>query len=137
MTLLKNSRYPIHIRFNDLDSYGIVNNAIYLTYFEEGRKLWFNDHIGTKWDWQTQGILLAHHEIDYLQPITLMDEAEIELYLGRIGNTSFDVHYNIFKKSDTGWEQCTKGKSVIVCFDYAAKKPIPVPEQWKTAFSNA
>lgn len=133
---MKNTRYPIHIRFNDLDSYGIVNNAVYITYFEEGRKLWFQEHVGTKWDWERHGILLARHEVDYLLPLTLVDEAEIQLGIGNIGNKSFEVSYVIFKRSGSNWVECTRGKSVVVCYDYENRKTMAVPEDWKAIFDE-
>ncbi len=134
---MSHSRYPIHIRFNDLDSYGIVNNAVFLTYFEEGRKLWFEQRVGQKWDWQHQGILLAHHEVDYLVPLMLMDNAEIELTIGKVGNKSFEVHYRILKTSGTEWIECTKGKSVVVCYDYVKRTTMPVPDEWRAIFEEA
>lgn len=133
---MKNQRYPIHIRFNDLDSYGIVNNAVYLTYFEEGRKLWFQDHVGEKWDWEREGILLARHEVDYLLPLTLVDEAEIELGVSNVGNKSFQVTYLIHKRNGDKWVECTRGKSTVVCYDYENRKTMQVPEAWRRIFEG-
>lgn len=129
-------RYPIHIRFNDLDSYGIVNNAVYLTYFEEGRKLWFQDHVGDKWEWERHGILLARHEVEYLLPLTLVDEAEIELGVSNVGNKSFEVAYLIHKRTGDGWIECTRGKSTVVCYDYENRKTMEVPEAWRQIFEE-
>lgn len=128
--------YPIHIRFNDLDSYGIVNNAVYITYFEEGRKLWFQDRVDQKWNWQRHGVLLARHEIDYLLPLTLSDEAEIELGIGKVGTKSFEVSYVIRKQSGESRVECTRGKSVLVCYDYENRKTMEVPEAWRRLFEE-
>ncbi len=48
---LSNYKYktPIPIRFSDMDAFGHVNNAIYLTYFEIARSNYWRDIIG--WDW--------------------------------------------------------------------------------------
>jgi acyl-CoA thioester hydrolase len=128
--------YPLHIRFNDLDTYGHVNNAVYLTYFEEGRKLWFQDRIGKKWDWTEHGILLAKHEVEYKVPLLLSDEAFIELWISHIGTKSFEVSYGVYKESGDGKILCTTGKSVAVCFDYKAQKTISVPEEWRKVFEE-
>lgn len=130
-------RYPIHIRFNDLDSYGIVNNAVYITYFEEGRKLWFQDRVNEKWDWERHGVLLARHEVDYFLPLVLSDEAEIELGIGKVGHKSFEVSYVIHKRTAEGWIECTRGKSVLVCYDYQHKRTMEVPEEWRKMFEGA
>ena len=34
-------KYPMTVRFSDLDSLGHVNNAIYLSYLEQARISWF------------------------------------------------------------------------------------------------
>ncbi len=130
------NRYPIHIRFNDLDSYGHVNNAVYLTYFEEGRKFYFNERVGTAWEWQTEGLLLARHEIDYKVPLHLNDEAYIELWISKFGTKSFEVTYVILKHENGEEVICTTGKSVGVCFDYNAGKTIPLPDVWKKIFAG-
>lgn len=126
--------YPLHIRFNDIDAYGHVNNAIYLTYFEEGRSQYFRDKVGEEWDWQNEGILLARNEIDYKRPVLLQDEARIEIWVSTSGNKSVEVEYRIVKKEKGEWVICTTGKSVLVCFDYNRQKTIPVPEKWREIF---
>jgi acyl-CoA thioester hydrolase len=128
--------YPINIRFNDLDTFGHVNNAIYLSYFEEGRKDFFQDKVGMTWDWEGEGILLARNEIDYKVPLRLNDKAQIEIWVSRIGNKSLEVSYRIFKSEDGSQITCTTGKSVLVCFDYKTQKSVPVPDEWREIFGQ-
>ena len=128
--------YPIHIRFNDLDSLGHVNNAVYLSYFEQGRMDYFSEMGGENWDWTQEGTLLARNEIDYKVPIFLQDKARIELWVSDIGTKSFSVNYRILKDADGQEIECTVGKSIMVCFDYKAQKSIPVPERWRQKFGN-
>ncbi len=40
----------IFVRFRDIDNMGHVNNAVFFTYFEEGRKAFFNK---LSWMFQT------------------------------------------------------------------------------------
>ena len=42
--MIKNSMFKldIDVRFRDLDALSHVNNAVYFTYFEEGRKCFFD-----------------------------------------------------------------------------------------------
>ena len=128
--------YFIKIRYNDLDTYGHVNNAIYITYLEEGRTAWSQDKVGANWEWDKQGILLARHEINYKIPILFNDHVRILLWVSDIGTKSFEVSFKIIKKTADNWITCTHGKSVAVCFDYQKQKTIPIPEQWKEIFVN-
>jgi acyl-CoA thioester hydrolase len=128
--------YPLHIRFNDLDTYGHVNNAVYITYFEEGRKLWFQDRIGKKWDWSKHGILLAKHEVEYKVPLLLTDDACIELWISKVGTKSFEVSYKVYSGSGEEKTLCTTGKSIAVCYNYKQQKTIEVPLEWRRVFEE-
>lgn len=126
--------YPIKIRYNDLDTYGHVNNAIYITYLEEGRTAWFQDKVGKNWEWNKQGTIIARHEINYKVPILFNDHVRILLWISDIGTKSFEVSYKIIKLQGEEWISCTSGKSVLVCFDYQKQKTIAIPEDWREIF---
>jgi acyl-CoA thioester hydrolase len=85
-------RLPVHekrieIRWNDLDVYGHVNNAIYLTYLEEARDEWLGGSLGDPsqvWNW-----VLVHVEIDYRRELSLADDIAVaSCRLDRIGTSS-------------------------------------------------
>ena len=61
----------IKIRWRDMDAYGHVNNAVYLTYLEECRDAWVSAVLADAWDF-----VLAHVEIDYRSQLT-RDDGEI------------------------------------------------------------
>jgi acyl-CoA thioester hydrolase len=64
----------IAIRWRDMDAYGHVNNAVYLTYLEECRDAWAQSVLGTVSD--TWDFVLAHVGIDYRSQLT-QDDGEI------------------------------------------------------------
>ena len=121
---------PIPIRFSDLDAYGHVNNAIYLTYFEIARSNYWRDVV--KWDWNRNGIILARSEINYLKPITRHDEIACYVRTTRIGNSSFDVMHVLVKLTDGHEEICTTGKTVCISYDYGVNKSVKIPTEQRT-----
>lgn len=123
----------IPIRFSDIDVMGHVNNAVYLTYFEQARIAFFSELIGEKWDWNKLGILLAKNEVEYLQPVLLNDQLTAETKIEKIGTKSIVIAYELFVERDGKRLLTTTGKSVLVCFDYLKSETIPVPEEWKAA----
>ena len=125
--------YPINIRFNDLDSMNHVNNAVYITYFEQARMEYFAEIIGLEWDWSSEGVLLARNEVDYKIPLLLHDDAKVEIWVSNVGTKSMEMSYRIIKKHKGEWVTCTVGKSVLVSFDYKNQKSILIPEKWKVA----
>src|SRR4051812_11829363 len=87
------------IRFVDVDAFGHVNNAHYLTYIEQARVKYFDDIVGWKYDWSKQGIILARAEINYVVPILFRDDVTILTRCSRIGNKSFDMEYRLIKNT--------------------------------------
>lgn len=120
----------IQIRFADIDKLGHVNNAIYLTYFEQARTLFFEDVFGREsLDWSKRGLILARAEVDFLQPVFLEDKITVETTCTRIGTKSFDLSYKIIKNDR---EEAAKGLSVLVCFNYSNRSSIEIPSGWKS-----
>ncbi len=116
---------PIPIRFSDMDAYGHVNNAVYLTYFEIARSNYWSEIVN--WDWDKTGIILGRSEINYLKPITRHDQIACYVRTTRIGNSSFDVMHILVKLTDNGEEICTTGKTVCISYDYGANKSVRIP----------
>lgn len=123
--------FPVKIRFNDLDGYNHVNNAVYLTYFEEARINYLGNKMGIDWNWDEAGILLARVEIDYISPVVFTDDVQISLWVSRIGSKSFDLEYRIEKRAGDAWQAVTNGKSVQVCYNFKLGQSIAIPENWE------
>lgn len=119
------------IRFVDIDVMGHVNNAVYLSYFEQARMKWFETFAGKEWDWNTFGILLARNEINYREPVLLHDHLQIETWCSKIGNKSLEVCYEVFIEENGVKRIKADGLSVLVCFDYHKKTTITVPDDWR------
>ena len=120
----------IEIRFSDIDKFGHVNNAVYLTYMEQSRISYFNEVIGKNNEWEKTGIILAKAEIDFLKPVLFEDKIEIEITVSRLGNKSFDMTYKIIKKQNDLSILMATGKTVLVCYSYKSNETILIPEQW-------
>ena len=63
---------PIRIRWRDVDNYGHVNNAVYLTYLEEARDRWVRDTLGPE-----VNFVIVRVAIDYRRELSLEDEEVI------------------------------------------------------------
>jgi acyl-CoA thioester hydrolase len=115
----------IPIRFSDMDAFGHVNNAVYLTYFEIARSNYWREI--AQWNWDETGIILGRSEINYLKPITRHDQIACYVRTTRIGNSSFDVMHVLVKLTTNGEEICTTGKTVCISYDYGANKSVRIP----------
>jgi acyl-CoA thioester hydrolase len=90
----------IEIRWRDVDAYGHVNNAVYLTYLEEARDAWVARVLGPVTD--TWHFVLARVEIDYRAELTQEDGAVIvRCGLESIGRSSVRTREEIVKLDGT------------------------------------
>ncbi|MCC7232695.1 MAG: acyl-CoA thioesterase [Bacteroidia bacterium] len=126
-------KIKINVRFSDVDAFQHVNNARYLTYFEEARVDYFDRIVGWNYDSSKCGIILAKAEIDYIQPAHFKDDLFVETRCSRIGTKSFDLEYRMTRNYEGKEILLSDGCTVMVAFDYTSRKSIPVPEIWKKA----
>ena len=117
---------PIAIRFADIDAFGHVNNAVYLTYFEIARSSYWNEVV--QWDWEQMGIIIGRAEINYIKPITLNDKVHAYVRTARIGKSSFDLDYLLVKVCNGEEIICTTGSTACVSFDYRLNISASIPE---------
>ncbi|MEA2164711.1 MAG: acyl-CoA thioester hydrolase [Thermoanaerobaculia bacterium] len=116
---------PWQVIFRDVDAFGHVNNAVYLTYFEWARaQLWFA-LTGAEGVPTDIGFIVARAEIDFKLQIE-MEPIDICVRIGEMRNTSFDTHYEIRKRS-TGAVAAT-GSVVVVLFDWKAQAKMPISD---------
>lgn len=121
--------HTLQVRFRDLDAYNHVNNAVYLTYFEEAR-IAFITAIGMRGLFSPErSTVIAHAEIDYRAPAQLGDRLDIAVRTGEIRNTSYELHYRITRQTDGAL--IATGKTVQVCFNFVLNAPTRLPEAWR------
>ena len=123
----------VFVRWADLDAFGHVNNAVYLTYSELARVEWGGKQFAPK---DPSSVLVemtvAHSEVDYLLPITKFGvDYDVNLWVESIGNTSFTMAYEVTRDGVV----FAKMKTVQVMIDLAKMKSRPISET-ERAFLN-
>jgi acyl-CoA thioester hydrolase len=112
--------YDVALRWSDMDAYGHVNNARFLTLYEEARVAMF--FVGARatgiWSFE-EGIVISRNEIDYLRPVDYGDPVRIEMWISQLRAASFTVSYELF---DDG-VLASRAKSVCVPFNLAEQRP--------------
>jgi acyl-CoA thioester hydrolase len=128
-------KVPIQIRFADIDMMGIAHNAIYFHYFEQARLQYFAHFLGTNWDWQKKGFIVASNSIDYKIPLVLTDRPFIEIKVEAIGTKSFELSYLVTTGKDHDKLHAT-GKTVMVAMNNIEKKTIELPVELRQALES-
>ena len=113
-----------HVRWNDLDAFGHVNNANYLTYVQESRAdftWWSRKRAGEKP--LLADMVVARAEVDFLEPIYDGGfDLDVEIWVTKIGNASFDLAYQMSSKGTI----FANAKTVQVAVSMETKKSRPL-----------
>lgn len=119
-------KMKLEIRWSDMDEMGHVNNAVYLTYFEQGRVYYFTE--SCQWDWMEVGVILAKANIEYRRPLMFTNPAHLYLRTSVLGTKSFELQYLITTEINGKEELATNGSTVMVMYDYKEQKSMNMPD---------
>lgn len=117
-------RLTLDVRFRDCDSMGHVNNAVYFTYLEQCRLMFWRSITGEASP--LSRVIVAHAECDYRAPAYFGDRLEVKVSVGDIGRSSFVLLYEVDNLA-TG-QRLADGRTVMVTYDYQAGKSVPIPD---------
>jgi len=115
------------VRWGDIDAFGHVNNAKYLTYIQEARFQWsFYQYAAKNEKPSLVEMVVAKAEVDYLVPIYEGGKFyDVNLWVESIGNSSFVMGYEVV--GDNGVVHA-KVKSVQVAVSMETKKSRPLTD---------
>jgi len=125
-------RFPVKtdlvVRFADVDVMGHVNNAVYLSYFEQARVAFFKKinkldlrYMDAK---SVFGFIVAEIGIKFLAPTYVDQTLTVAIRVAEIRNKAFRFEYEIRdKKTKTA---VATGFSVQVSYNYKKQKTFPL-----------
>jgi acyl-CoA thioester hydrolase len=118
----------MNVRFSDMDAMAHVNNAVFLTYFEEARMAYWM-HVMGRTDLAGMNMILARAEVDFRAPLVAPQTIEVGVGCTSIGRTSFVLEQDMHE-TDTG-RLVAEARKVLVHYDYAALRAIPISEEMR------
>lgn len=125
--------FKLRTRWSDADAQGVLNNAIYLTLFEEARRalceeLELLDAEGNF------PFLLAATNVIFRAPGRGGVAIDVELSTTKLGNSSFTQAYAV--KSTTGELLC-EGGAVLVCYDAVTGASRPMTADFRARLDQS
>jgi acyl-CoA thioester hydrolase len=119
----------IPVRYSDLDPQGHMNHAGYLSFMEEARfkyivavGLWTETS-----NFNAVGQVVAEATCSYKKPVLINQTVLVEVRTVRLGHKSLDMEYRL----TVNGEEVATGRTVQVCYDYAAHKSAVIPGEWR------
>lgn len=119
----------VPLRWVDVDSEGVVNNAVYLSLVEQARFLYFEE-LGLLQNHRVE-FLLAEVTVKYLRPARLGMQTKVAAAVTKLGNTSFQMRYEV----QAGEQVLAKAEAALVYVD-EVNKPRPIPDAVRETISS-
>ena len=122
----------MRIRWRDLDAYGHVNHAVYVTYLEELRDDWLKERLGLDavWDY-----VVARIAVDYRRELR-PDDAPLAAEFGveRLGRTSVTTRERLLTRAG---EEAAAAEAVLVAIERTTGRPRPLTGEERDRLSDA
>ena len=118
------------VRYSDLDTYDHVNNKIYHTWFENLRIIYL---IKSGFDFTNKKNampVVRTSSIEYNSAMFLDEEYTTVIRCSKVGNTSFDLDYEVH----SALEMRAKGQTKIVMADLVAGKSVALDNSFRELF---
>ncbi len=122
------------VRFGDLDAMRHLNNVVFLRYYESARIDYIRS-LSPQHDPSTEGafgLIFAECHINYRAPVHYDEEVEVHCSVADVRRSSFRVPFEM----KVGDRLCAEGYGVLVGFDYAAQRAMPLPEDLRARLTG-
>ncbi len=121
------------LRYNDQDPIGHVNNAVFSTFFEQGRTAFLYPLLKTAAHPHLD-IVIARIVIDYLKELHFPGHVEIGSRIARLGSKSFVIAGGVF---DGASDVCAAtGEATLVFFDTQHRRAVLPPPSVRETFER-
>jgi YbgC/YbaW family acyl-CoA thioester hydrolase len=129
----------IKVRFGDCDPAGLVYYPVIFHYCHIAMEEFFAERCGMPYHRlmaeERIGFPTVNTKAEFFVPLVYGDEAEIEVSVARVGQSSLTLEYNIRRARENG-VLCARSTNVHVSMDMDTRRPLPIPERLRSALSQ-
>lgn len=119
----------VRVRWGDCDAFGHVNNASYLSYFEEARIDYWKAVVP---DIPFTGMAIAHVTVDFTGQAYPGDVLTVRAAITELKRTSFWAAYEVTR----GDQVVATGRLAQVFFDYRSQQSTPMPPAFRQRIAS-
>ena len=119
----------VPLRWVDVDSAGLVNNATYLSLMEQARYLYFQ-HLGLMPD-HTIPFVLAEATVKFQRPGRIGMHCEVAARVSKLGTSSMQMEFEV-----RGGDQVLVVSTAALVFVDRDMAPRPIPTDWRAAIAQ-
>lgn len=126
--------HELSVRVTDLNYGNHLAHDSLISLLHEARAQFFIAHQMSELDIDGAGIIMADIAVCYRAEANFGQKLLIDISVAELGTKSCDMYYRVrCKVSD---QHIATGKTGLVFFDYAAKKPVGVPSSFLEIVRN-
>ena len=121
-------------RWADNDAYGHVNNTVYYQWFDSAVNAWL----------VSQGLLdiaagdpiavVAETSCTFAAPLAFPEPVDVGLAVAELGRSSIRYRIGVFRTDCDA--AAAQGEFVHVVVGRASRKPVPIPDNWRTKLES-
>jgi acyl-CoA thioester hydrolase len=121
----------IPVRITDLNYGNHVGNDALVSIIHEARVAWLTSMQYTELNIEGTSLIMADLAVEYKAEGFYGDTLQISISVSDITKSSFDIYYHITTQINNNPKLIAKAKTGMVCFDYANKKVVAIPDTFK------
>ncbi len=119
----------IAVRITDVNYGNHVGNDAILSLIHEARMLFLKKHGYTEMNLEGAGMIMADVAIEFKAELFYGDELVVQVTAGDFSRVGFDLYYHLQKRVNDKRVTVALAKTGMICYDYANKKIVGVPEK--------
>jgi acyl-CoA thioester hydrolase len=132
-------RYPVAVRFFEVDSLGVVFNMWYLGWCDEAMSA-FMESLGYGYrTLRATGLdaVLRTAQLEWMDSLEAFQQAEVGVQVEHVGTTSFRLGFSIERVNAPGEQptRCARVAITYVCVGIADRKTTPIPPTLREALA--
>ena len=116
------------VRISDINYGNHLGYDAMVNLIHEARILWLKQGGFTELKIENYSLIMADLAIEFKAEGFHGDALTIEISIGELGRSNFDVYYSIKNQNET---LIAKAKTGMICFDYHHKKVVSITETFK------
>ena len=121
----------IPVRITDINYGDHVGNDSFVAIIHEARMQWLTQHGYTELQVEGIGLIMSDLAIEFKNESFYGDVIEVKIAVDEISRVSFELYYQLKTKRNDATILLANAKTGMVCYDYAARKIVGVPEKLK------
>lgn len=128
--------HPIEVRYADIDAQGHLNNAKFLTFFEQAR-IQYLRHLSLFAEgasFMDIGVILADIHVAFRAPVLWGMDVRVGVKTVHLGNKSMKVAQCLRNGPDG--PILAEGEVVLVTYDYHSGATLPLPANWRETIAT-